>query len=192
MGWKPESGFLRARWDSYCELMMIYLLGLGSPTHPLPPETWDAWKRPPFDYYHLHYIGSFAPIFVHQYSHAWFDFRGKQDRYADYFANSITATQAHRLFCLGLSHRFPDYAEDLWGISSSDSVKGYVAWGGPPAMGPIDGSVVPCAAAGSLPFLPDESLRVLRNIRQNYAKRGWKRYGFVDAFNPRTNGTIPT
>ena len=187
MGWHPESGFLTARWDSYSELMMIYLLGLGSPTHPLPAGSWDVWKRPPFDYYHLRYVGSFAPIFVHQYSHAWFDFRGKHDRYTDYYADSITATQAHRLFCLDLSHRFPDYSDDLWGISSSDSAKGYVAWGGPPAMGPIDGTVVPCAAAGSLPFLPGETLRVLRNIRKKYGDRVWKRYGFVDAFNPLTN-----
>jgi hypothetical protein len=191
MGWKPESGFLISRWDIYCELMMIYLLGLGSPTHPLPADTWDAWKRPHFDYYHLHYIGSPAPIFVHQYSQAWFDFRGKQDRYANYFENSKLATRAHRLFCLDLSPRFHDYGSELWGISSSDSEKGYVAWGGPPKMGPIDGSVVPCAAAGSLPFLPDEALRVLRNIRANYARRGWNRYGFVDAFNPLTSWYDP-
>jgi hypothetical protein len=183
MGWKPESGFLESRWDSYSELMMIYLFGLGSPTHPLPAETWDAWKRPPFDYYHLHYIGSFAPLFVHQYSHAWFDFRGVHDGYADYFANSIAATRAHKEFCLSLAPRFPDFASDFWGITSSDSAKGYVAWGGPPAMGPIDGTVVPCAAAGSLPFLPDDTLRVLRNLRQNH-KHAWQRYGFVDAFNP--------
>lgn len=191
MGWKPESGFLTARWDIYCELMMIYLLGLGSPTHPLPADTWDAWKRPEFDYYHLRYIGSPAPIFVHQYSQAWFDFRGKRDRYANYFENSVLATQAHRQFCLDLSPQFHDYDSELWGISSSDSADGYVAWGGPPTMGPIDGTVVPCAAAGSLPFLPDEALRVLQNIRKNYAKRGWSRYSFVDAFNPQTNWYDP-
>lgn len=191
MGWKPESGFLRARWDSYSELMMIYLLGLGSLTHPLAPETWDAWSRPEFNYYGLKYIGSRAPIFVHQYSHAWFDFRRKRDRYADYFENSIIATQAHKRFCLDLSKRFPDYDEDFWGISASDSAGGYVAWGGPPEMGPIDGSIVPCAPAGSLVFLPDDTLRVLRNLRANYEKRGWKRYGFVDAFNPRTKWYDP-
>jgi hypothetical protein len=191
MGWKPESGFLRARWDSYSELMMIYLLGLGSDTHPLPAETWDGWSRPEFDYYGLRYIGSRAPIFVHQYSHAWFDFRGKRDRHADYFENSIIATRAHKRFCLDLSKRFPDYSEDSWGISASDSAKGYVAWGGPPQMGPIDGSIVPCATAGSLAFLPADTLRVLHNLRENYAKRGWKRYGFVDAFNPRTNWYDP-
>jgi hypothetical protein len=97
MGWKPESGFLKARWDSYSELMMIYLLGLGSPTYPLPKECWDAWKRPPFEFDGLHYIGSYAPLFVHQYSHAWFDFRGKADAYANYFENSVMATKAHKL-----------------------------------------------------------------------------------------------
>src|SRR5712692_2581961 len=73
-GWKPETGFLKARWDTYNELMMIYLLGLGSVTHPLPAETWDAWKRPLFEYDGIRYIGARAPLFVHQYSHAWFDF----------------------------------------------------------------------------------------------------------------------
>ncbi len=98
----------------------------------------------------------------------------------------MLATQIHKLFCLSLANRFPDYSEDLWGITASDSARGYVVWGGPPQMGPIDGSVVPSAAAGSLPFLPADTLRVLRNIRNNpeYQKHVWKRYGFVDAFNP--------
>jgi hypothetical protein len=96
-GWQPEGGFLKSRWDSYSELMMMYLLGLGSSTHPIPPESWDAWYRPKFEFEQLHYIGSFAPIFVHQYSHAWFDFHGKEDSYTDYFANSVIATEAHPL-----------------------------------------------------------------------------------------------
>ena len=185
-GWTPESGFLKSRWDLYCELMMIYLLGLGSPTHPLPAETWNAWTRAPFEYQGIHIIGSNAPLFVHQYSHAWFDFQNKRDSYGDYFQNSVLATQIHKLFCLSLANRFPDYSEDLWGITASDSARGYVVWGGPPQMGPIDGSVVPSAAAGSLPFQPADSLRVLRNIRNNpeYQKHVWKRYGLVDAFNP--------
>ena len=87
---------------------------------------------------------------MHQYSQAWFDFRGKRDQYADYFENSIFATDAHRRFCLELGKQFPDYSDDLWGISASDSQKGYVIWGGPPMMGPIDGTVVPSASAGSL------------------------------------------
>ena len=133
--------------------MMMYLLGLGSLTHPLHPEAWTAWKRTTFEYDGLRYIGSFAPLFVHQYSQAWFDFREKRDRYADYFHNSVVATEAHRRFCLELGAQFPDYSEDLWGITASDSQKGYVVWGGPPTIGPIDGTVVPSAAAGSIPFL---------------------------------------
>jgi hypothetical protein len=185
-GWTPESGFLQYRWDNYSEMMMMYLLGLGSFTHPLSADTWDAWKRVPFEYDGIDYIGSFAPLFVHQYSQAWFDFRDKRDKYADYFKNSILATEAHRRFCIDLSSRFPDYSDNLWGITASDSKHGYVVWGGPPATGPIDGTVVPCAAGGSLPFLPLDTMHVLRNIKDHYP-RTWNRYGFVDAFNPLTN-----
>jgi hypothetical protein len=185
-GWRPETGFLQSRWDSYSEMMMVYLLGLGSYSHPLPAEAWDAWKRTLFEYDGIRYIGSFAPLFIHQYSQAWFDFRNKRDRYADYFQNSILATEVHRRFCLDLSGRFSDYSEDLWGITASDSPKGYAVWGGPPETGPIDGTVVPSAAAGSLPFLPTESMRVLRTIRTKYAGLAWCRYGFVNAFNPLT------
>jgi hypothetical protein len=108
------------------------------------------------------------------------------DRHANYFDNSILATEAHRRFCLGLKGKHPAYAEDLWGITASDSVDGYAVWGGPPAMGPIDGSVVPCAAAGSLPFLPGECLKVLHNLRENHGAKLWGRYGYADAFNPHT------
>jgi hypothetical protein len=182
-GWTPEFGFLPYRWDLYSELMMMYLLGLGSSSHPLQDETWTAWKRLTFEYDGLRYIGSFAPLFVHQYSQAWFDFRGKRDKYADYFVNSAIATDAHRLFCLELAKQFPTYSDDLWGITASDSEKGYVIWGGPPAIGPIDGSIVPSAAAGSLPFLPQPVMRVLRTIRTRYSA-AWGKYGFVNAFNP--------
>ncbi len=183
MGWKPESGFLPSKWDIYSELMMIYLLGLGSTSHPLHSEAWFAWKRTAFEYDGLRYIGSFAPLFVNQYSQAWFDFRGKKDRYADYFENSVIATDVHRRFCIELNPQFPDYSNALWGITASDSENGYVVWGGPPAMGPIDGTVVPAATGGSLPFLPDATMRVLRTIHDRYPK-AWCRYGFVDAFNP--------
>ena len=186
-GWTPEFGFLPYRWDYYSELMMMYLLGLGSGTHPLPVSAWNAWKRLTFEYDGLRYVGSYAPLFVHQYSQAWFDFRGRRDKYADYFKNSTTATEVHRRFCLELHSRFSDYTDDLWGITSSDSVHGYVVWGGTPEIGPIDGTVVPSAPGGSLPFLPQPTLRVLKNIRANYAARAWSNYGFVDAFNPLTN-----
>ncbi|MGC2324148.1 MAG: glucoamylase family protein [Terriglobales bacterium] len=189
-GWAPEIGFLPYRWQSYSELMMIYLLGMGSLAYPLRPEAWTAWKRTTFEYDGLRYIGSFAPLFVHQYSQAWFDFRGKRDRYGDYFQNSVIATEVHRRFCLELAKQFPDYGDDLWGITASDSERGYVVWGGPPTTGPIDGTVVPSAAAGSLPFAPQPAMRVLRTIKDKYPK-AWSRYGFINAFNPLKNWYDP-
>jgi hypothetical protein len=185
-GWTPEVGFLPYRWDYYSELMMMYLLGMGSTSHPLREEAWHAWKRLTFEYDGMRYIGSFAPLFVHQYSQAWFDFRGKRDQYADYFHNSTIATDVHRRFCIELGKQFPDYSDDLWGISASDSAGGYVIWGGPPAFGPIDGTVVPSAPGGSLPFMPQPTMRVLRNIRTRYGG-AWNKYGFANAFNPLKN-----
>ena len=191
MGWHPESGFLSARWEHYCELMMIYLLAIGSPTHPVDASSWNAWTRPKIAYRGIEYISGNDPIFTHQYSHAWFDFRNKRDAYANYFENSVKATKAHKLFCLSLHDRFPDYSEDLWGISASDYVKGYTAWGGPNAeggpIGPVDGSIVPCATGGSLPFFFDDCIRVLRNLRGPYREKVWTKYSFRDAFNPLTN-----
>ena len=117
MGWKPDSGFLQSRWEHFCELMMIYLLGMGSPTHSVPAETWDAWTRPIVKYQGLEFISGNDPIFTHQYSQAWFDFRGKRDKYANYFENSVTATKAHKLFCLSLRDRFPTTAR-IFGASA--------------------------------------------------------------------------
>lgn len=180
--------FLKSRWNHYCELMMLYLLAIGSPTHPIDPACWDAWSRPVMHYAGFDYIGAADPLFVHQYSHAWFDFRNQRDHYADYFANSILATRAHEAFCLNLGK---PYSADYWGISASDSQHGYTAWGGPGSRGDgkngfggIDGSVVPYAAAGSLPFLPSACLRVLRSLKDRYSKQAWGRYGFCDAFHP--------
>jgi hypothetical protein len=172
------------RWDYYSELIIMYLLGMGSSSHPLDQTAWSAWKRTTFEYAGLRYIGSYAPLFVHQYPQAWFDLRGKRDRYADYFKNSQICTEVHRRFCLDLAGRFRDYSDDLWGITASDSQHGYAVWGGPPEIGPIDGTVVPSATGGSLPFLPEATMRVLKNIKNNYGERIWSRYGFVNAFNP--------
>jgi hypothetical protein len=186
MGWTPESGFLSARWDTYSELMMIYLLAIGSTIYPIPASSWTQFARPTLNYQGYSYITNLgAPLFIHQYSHAWFDFRNRQDAYANYFNNSVTATKAHKAFCLSLAGQFPDYKPDLWGVTASDSAKGYVAWGGPPEMGNLDGSIVPCAAGGSLPFVSQDCIAVLRNIYQQFPK-SWQRYGFVDAFNPLT------
>ncbi len=184
MGWKPGSGFLDARWEHYCELMMIYLLAIGSPTHPVGGEYWNNFTRPVIHYQGFSFISGNDPIFTHQYSQAWYDFRHKRDAHADYFENSVTATRAHKAFCLS----FPNwYNEDYWGVSASDYEHGYTAWGGPPKQGPLDGTVVPCAAAGSLAFLPTDCIAVLRAMRSKWGKRAWGRYGFVDAFHPAAN-----
>jgi len=183
MGWKPESGFLSSRWSTYSELMMLYLLGMGSRTYPAPPRTWLAFARPYINYQGLHYISDLAPLFIHQFSHAWFDFCEKHDRYTNYFQNSVVATRAHKVFCID---RGEPYTERYWGITASDSQHGYTAWGGPPLMGRVDGSVVPCAAAGSLPFLPAECLEVLSSLCATYPQ-AFGRYGFVDAFHPQAN-----
>ena len=160
-------------------------------------------ERPEMRYGGFNYISAADPLFVHQYSHAWFDLRNKRDRYADYFANSITATRAHLAFCLSLGK---PYSPDYWGISASDSAHGYTAWGGPgvrgrnveadgqphQGFGGIDGSVVPYATGGSLPFLPADCLRVQRSLRQNYGGYGYGRYrGFRDAFHPEANWYDP-
>ena len=181
MGWHPDSGQIAATWNHYCELMMIPLLALGSPTHPADPAVWTAWSRPKVTYAGFTYISGADPLFVHQYSHAWFDFRNRHDAYADYFANSILATRAHKAFCLALGK---PYNQSYWGITASDSAAGYQAWGGPPALGRLDGSVVPCAAAGSLPFVPAECLAVLRAFKRDFGDKAWGRYGFCDALHP--------
>ena len=188
MGWHPETGFISARWDHYCELMMIYLLAIGSPSHPVSPDVWKSFARPIQQYSGLEYISGEDPIFVHQYSHAWFDFRGKRDAYTNYFDNSVTATRAHKAFCLSMPNW---YNENYWGITASDSVRGYTVWGGPPSRGMIDGTVVPCAPAGSLAFLPAECLAVLRAMRAKSGAQAWGRYGFVDAFHPAANWYNP-
>lgn len=189
MGWTPEYKFIGARWDTYCELMMMYLLAIGAPANNISPTSWDAFSRPIMEFEGYKYISGADPLFVHQYSHAWFDFRNVHDKYANYFQNSMVATYAHKLFCLSLRWRFPDYEDNTWGITASDSRLGYQAWGGPPEIGYIDGTVVPCAAGGSAPFLPKQTIACLANLYNAYGLRAWKKYGFVDAFNPRTSWT---
>jgi len=183
-GWTPENGFLQSRWDQYAELLAMYLLAIGSPHLNIPASSWDAWQRPMGTYAGFSYIDPAAPLFVHQYSHAWFDFRGKRDRYANYFENSRLATEAHRVFCMRQSDRFPWYGRNMWGVTASDSRRGYSAWGDMGSPGDLDGTLVPCAAGGSLAFLPEECGLVLSNMIEYYGANVWGRYGFVDAFHP--------
>ena len=189
-GWKPETGFLKPRWDTYSEDAILYLLAIGSPAHPVSPSSWYAFWRDRYRYEGYAYFTTIGvPLFMHQYSHAWIDFRGRReikgDR-IDYFENSINATMAHRAFCINLSREFPGYGPNIWGITASDSAKGYLAWGGPPRDPAIDGTVVPSAAGGSLMFTPELSIAALRTMKDKYGPRVYVKYGFIDAFNPNT------
>lgn len=186
MGWLPDQGFLSHRWDIYAELLLMYLMAIGSPTHPIPAQTWNDLERPVIEYGGIQYISGVAPLFIHQYAHAWCDFRNKRDLHTNYFTNSIAATRCHQLWCLVLGRKFHWIDQDMWGISASDSKDGYRVWGGPPSMGPLDGTLVPCAAAGSLPFLPAECSHVLLSMKRKFGDKVYQRYGFVDAFNPKT------
>ena len=192
-GWRPETGFLKNRWDTYSEHLVLDLLAVGSPTRPVTPRTWLAWQRERITYAgHRHITG--GPLFVHQFSHAWVDFRNRRETwypFTDYFENSVAATRAHRAFCLALAAEFPGYTANVWGITASDSMRGYTAWGGPPRHPDIDGTVVPCAAAGSLMFTPDISLPALREMHDKFGGRIYGRYGFADAFHPTNGWTNP-
>ena len=191
MGWKPETGFLNADWGTFSEGPLIYLLAMGSRTHPAPPQAWRAWRREPvITYAGLTYMQC-PPLFTHQYPQCWFDLRGQRDDFADYFRNSQLATLAQRQWCMDeLSRRFSTYGPEMWGITASDGPHGYRAWGGPQRNGEvdpdIDGVVVPCAAGGSLVFEPRLCLDALKAMREKYGEKAYLKYGFVDAFNPAT------
>jgi hypothetical protein len=191
-GWHPETGFIRNRWALFSEAMILYILGLGSPTFPLPVDSWRAWGRPQLTYGPYTYVTTVPPLFLHQYSHAWVDFRGWRDPVPpqpDWFENSVLATRAQKQFMLDMSKEFPGYSENVWGLTASDTRKGYKAWGGPPRDPNIDGSVVPCAAAGSLMIAPDITVPVILELRRRFGDRIYGRYGFADAFHP-TDGWV--
>ena len=189
-GWKPEKGFLKPRWDTYSEDTILYVLAIGSPTHPISPASWSALWRDRYRYEDYAYFTTIGvPLFMHQYAHAWIDYRNRRETKGDrinYFENSVAATLAHRKFCLNLAHDFPAFGPNVWGITASDSANGYLAWGGPPRDPAIDGTVVPSAAGGSLMFTPELSIAALREMKNKYGKQIYGKYGFVDAFNPNT------
>jgi hypothetical protein len=193
-GWKPETGFLKPRWDTYSEDAILYTLAIASPTHPIPPASWYALWRDRYRYEGHSYVTTIGvPLFMHQYSHAWIDFRNRRENRGDridYFQNSVAATLAHRAFCINLAHEFPAYGPNVWGITASDSAKGYLAWGGPPRDPDIDGTIVPSAAGGSLMFTPELATTALTTMNERW-KGIYGKYGFVDAFNPKT-GWIDT
>jgi hypothetical protein len=192
-GWRPETGFLPYDWDGYSEAMILYLLALGSPTSPVSHTAWTAWTSTyTWQTHYDHAFVVFPPLFGHQYSHVWIDFRGMQDAYMrrkgiDYFENSRRATLANWAYTQANPHGWSSYSTDkVWGLTSSDAPTGYRAHGAPPAYND-DGTLSPTAPGGSFAFTPHESLTALRHMYDTYRPQLWGPYGFKDAFNPTQN-----
>ena len=191
-GWRPEGGFIAHRWDSYAESLGMYLLGMGAAQRALPADAWHAIRRDATAWHDGRTFIQCGPLFTHQYSHGWFDFREKRDDYADYWQNSIDATLAQREWSAHQNTRYAHWSRDVWGLTASDSARGYLAWG-TPGRDPdqSDGTLVPCAPGGSLPFAPRECLTALQRMRELGGAAVWGRYGFADAFNPQTGWVSP-
>jgi hypothetical protein len=199
-GWKPETGFLPYRWEGYCEGLLLYVLALASPTHSLPAKSYSAWTKT-YEWrkvYDIEFVYA-GPLFIHQFSHIWIDFRGIQDAYMrgksiDYFENSRRATYAQREYAIRNPRHFTGYDESCWGISASDGpgpasqrmgskrrhFLGYAARGIP--HGPDDGTIAPWAAVASLPFASEIVLPVLRSFEE-LRLRVRNPYGFKATFN---------
>lgn len=204
MGWKPDQGTFTYGYEGYDEAMILYLLALGSPTHPVDPRAWRAFTSTYqwADFYGQQHV-NFAPLFGHQYSHVWVDFRGIQDEYMrgrgiDYFENSRRAALAQQAYAADNPHGFVGYDAQVWGLTASDGPVGakYVIdgverefrtyWARGAAAGDIrdDGTIAPTAAGGSIPFVPEQAVEALRTMRDRYGDNLYRQYGFIDAFNP--------
>jgi hypothetical protein len=200
-GWRPERGFLTHRWQGYSEAILLYVLALGSPTFPIGPESYAAWTRT-YSWKKLygHEFLYSGPLFIHQLSHVWLDFRGIRDAYMrrkgiDYFENSRRATLVQQAYAVRNPRRFTGYGEHVWGITASDGpgparrrVHGvvrrfydYAARGAP--YGPDDGTLAPWAVVASLPFAPEIVVPTLRHINAAYPEVT-SEYGFKCSFNP--------
>ena len=203
-GWKPESGFLPYRWDTgYSEAIILYALALGSPTFPVDPQGYKEWIST-FEWkkvYDIEYLYA-GPLFIHQMSHLWLDFRGIHDDFnrkvgIDYFENSRRATLIHRQYGIENPLKFAHYSEYGWGLTASDgpgpavlevngvqrTFFGYEARGAP--FGPDDGTISPWAVATSVPFAPEIVVKTMRHIIERLRSLGRSPYGgFVASFNP--------
>ena len=212
MGWHPEAGrgFIESRWQGYNEAMLLYVLALGAPTHSLEPAAWEAWTRTyKWDRFHGQEFVQFAPLFGHQYSHVWIDFRGIRDAYMrqrgiDYFENSRRATLSQQAYAVANPHGWRGYGASGWGLTASDGpldatldIDGrqrtfhtYWARGVGTDEQNDDGTLVPTAAGGSIAFAPEIVVPTLKAMRAEYGDDLYGRYGFIDAFNPtlRTPG----
>ncbi len=219
MGWDRSYGFIDHHWRGFNEAMLLYVLALGSPTFPLEPAAWDAWTSTyQWGRFHGQVHVGFAPLFGHQYSHAFIDFRRIQDAYMrlrgiDYFENSRRATYAQRGYAIANPGEWTGYGPVAWGLTASDGpgdvtleIDGrtrrfseYLARGASFNEVKDDGTIAPTAAGGSLPFAPEITLPVLIAIREEHGDALFGQYGFLDAFNetfpgdqvPSMGRTIP-
>jgi len=205
MGWSPEHGFIGHDWRGYNEAMLVYVLALGSPTHPVAPDAWQAWTRE-YDRTWGTFEGQthlgFAPMFGHQYSHVWIDFRGKG---FDYFENSRRATLAQRAYAIANPMGWRGYDGDVWGLTACDGpqgtrqsyrgepreFRGYSARGAGKVDGFDDGTLAPTAALGSLPFAPEVVVPAAEAMHARHGAELYDRYGFLDAFNPSFEYDVP-
>lgn len=191
MAWKPGTNFEPSRWVGYNEAMIMYILGYGSPTHPLKAG-WQAWTGGYqwMTSYGYSYV-KFPPLFGHQYSHCWIDFRNIADEYMrgkgiDYFENSRRATLAQRAYCSANPGGWTGYSDTLWGLTACDGPNGYRARGAPPAQND-DGTIAPTAAIGSIVFAPEAVIPTIHTLWNSYQAQLWSTYGFRDAFNLTQN-----
>jgi hypothetical protein len=204
MAWSPEQKFGTWEYRGYNEAMLLYILGLGSPTYPLSEAAWPEFmKTSQWHEFYGHEHVNFAPLFGHQYSHVWIDFRGIQDAYMrgkgiDWFENSRRATLSQRAYAIDNPGRFRDYGQNIWGLTACDGpfdgtveIDGrnvtfhtYHARGA--ARGEIrdDGTIAPTAAASSIAFTPEESIAAIEEMAKRYGDSLYTNYGFLDAFNP--------
>ena len=213
MGWYPERGFIEHDWTGYDEAMLVYILALGSPTHPVEPEAWTAWTRTYDDSWGIfqgqEYL-SFAPHFGHQYSQAWIDFRGIRDAYMrgrgiDYFENSRRATYAQRSYAIENPMGWKGYDAEVWGLTASDGpqrtdqeyegrmreFRHYSARGAGIAVAFDDGTIAPTAAIASLPFAPELVIPATQALVERHGEYLYSSYGFLDSFNPSFEYDIP-
>ncbi|MEX0610707.1 MAG: glucoamylase family protein [Pirellulales bacterium] len=204
MSWRPERGFGDHDYKGYDEAMFLYVLALGSPTHPIDPAAWPAFTSTYQwgDFYGQEHV-NFGPLFGHQYSHAFIDFRRLQDatmrdKGLDYFENSRRATQSQRAYAIDNPQRWRDYSDEIWGLTACDGPaeaklpydgeerQFHSYWARGAALGYIndDGTLAPTAAGGSIPFAPEICIPALRAMQQRYGDHLFAKYGFLDAFNP--------
>jgi hypothetical protein len=206
MGWQPDSGFIDADWAGYSEANLLYILALGSPTHALGPEAWTAWTSTndkKWGRFHGYEFLNFAPLFGHQYSAAWVDFRGIRDAYMrrhglDYFENGRRATLAQRAYAIANPGGWTGYGKDIWGLTACDGpggarmqvngreqeFHGYSARGAGLDYIEDDGTLAPTAAGGSIAFAPEIVIPALQAMRATYGTHLYAKYGFLDSFNP--------